>query len=114
MKNICVDCEENEATVADLYCEECCDIMAGMAIIFEKNLDESHLNFSLTKSSQNMEDKVDRLHPQLGCTYCKPNKGENASRTNARSNRGKSKKKKVAENRRQGSEFKKNQHKSED
>lgn len=109
MKNICVDCEENEATVADLYCDGCCDVMAGMAVIFEKNLAETYLDSSLTKSSQNMEDRVDRLHPQLDCTYCKPNKGENASRTNARSNRGKSKKKKIAENRRRGTEFKKKQ-----
>lgn len=131
MLSICVDCEENEAIVVDLYCGECCDAMARLAewemlderiseIENEFTSDsaefsaEPYLDSSLTKSSQNREDRVERVHPQLSCTRCKPNRNENASRTKARSNRGKSKKKKVAENRRQGTEFKKSQHRSED
>lgn len=108
---ICVDCEENEATVADLYCDDCINRMSESIADEWKYTDD--LDYSSTKGSVNLEDKVNRVHPQLGCTYCKPHMGENTSNS-WKFNGRRSDKKKIAKARRQGSEFKKNQHKIEE
>lgn len=118
MKQICVDCEENEATVADLYCDDCVSVMARVAELIEaediwKYTDD--LDYSSTKGSVNLEDKVNRLHPQLSCTYCKPNKGENCNHHSVKNrmrNAG-PKQRKRSRDLRKGLEFKKNQHKEE-
>jgi hypothetical protein len=113
---MCVDCNEAEATVADLYCKECEDVMMEQMdqlelIEMESNYDLQFdtENSSLTKGSINKEYLVNHTHPQLGCTHCKPHRGENTSPSWKHSKR-KPKQKTQSKDIKQGSEFKRRQH----
>jgi hypothetical protein len=117
MNNLCIDCKIGVAVAAN-YCEDCMDAMMESyenSIIADSLEEESNYdlqlgttNSSLTNGSMNREDRVYRLNPQLGCTYCKPHRGENTS-WSWKFNGRRSSKKKIAKERRQGSEFKKKQ-----
>lgn len=109
---LCIDCKEFPRKDGQYYCQECCEILAEDRM-WSDSLSDNDLDYSSTKGSVNLEDKVNRVHPQLGCTYCKPHMGENTSNS-WKFNGRRSDKKKIALARRQGSEFKKNQYKTED
>lgn len=109
---ICVDCEENEATVADLYCDDCINRMSESIAIEDEWKYTDDLDYSVTKGSVNLEDRVNRVHPQLSCNYCRPHMDENTSKS-WKFNGRRADKKKIAKTRRQGRELKNNQHKEE-
>lgn len=70
----CKDCQDPE------FAEE----MRQLEINLMYGDFEDELEFSVPHS--NMEDKIMRVHPELSCSYCPPNKSENF-RGNYKSNK---------------------------
>jgi len=108
--NYCKVCNLNLAVEYDLCYDclvgeiECDEDIVDSSLIPDKLLDES-----LTKYSVNREDRVYRVNPQLSCTHCKPHRGENTSYSRKHTKR-KPTQKVQSKNIKQGSEFKRRQH----
>jgi len=106
----CEVCAENLAVEYDL-CYDCLvtEIEGDEDILNSSLIPDELLDQSLTKYSVNREDRVYRVNPQLGCTHCKPHRGENTGPGWKHAKR-KPTQKAQSKNLKQGSEFKRRQH----
>lgn len=105
----------------EAYCQcvNCRDPMfAGIVKLLEEDAVgwyyEEKLEFLVPHNS--LEDKIMRIHPELGCSYCPPNKSENSGHTGKYSNyrRYQSKSMKKTKEKNQQRKFKERQNEFEE